>query len=226
MANGFGRWTRLILGIVAGCTVASRAQADALLDFGVIFPTTGSISYAGGVAPLVGSGIDVDNIVGAPSGTTVACVGCILNFTTGGLVSADALTNSWTFGGGPSSSISIVGAAPAAGIPSSATLLSGAFGTAMVQGVGSTFKVAIAGFTDVKDDRLLAFFGLPTGIPYIGNFNISFMATGVSPSAFTSSGVLSGDVVNTPTPEPGTMLLLGSGLMGFGYLARRRRRKD
>jgi hypothetical protein len=39
-----------------------------------------------------------------------------------------------------------------------------------------------------------------------------------------STKVLSGDVTNEPTPEPGTLMLLGSGLSGLAYLAIRRRK--
>jgi len=213
------------LGIAALFVVRSQAHAVSMLDFGVIAPTTGSISYAGGMNPLVGTNIQVDNIVGLPGGTTLTCVGCVLNFTTGNLTGTTGTT--WDFGGGPATSITVTGTAVDSlnNVIASGALLTGGFGMATVTNFANTFKIAGASFTDVKDPNLLAFFGLPTGIPYNGNFNISFMGTGTPPGAFASSTVLSGDIVNTPTPEPGTMLLLGSGLAGFGYLARRRRRQ-
>jgi hypothetical protein len=225
MTKGFKKWTGFAVGVTALLLTSAQAHALQMLDFGVIAPSSGSISFAGGVAPLVGSGIDVDNVVGLPGGPTLTCSGCILNFTTGALTGTTATT--WDFGGGVTSSISITGTVlNGTTVVASGSLLTGTFGMATVTNFGGTFKIANAAFDDVKDPDLLAFFGLPVWIPYNGNFNISFMTTSTSPpGAFTSSIVLSGDIVNTPTPEPGTMMLLGSGLAGFGYLARRRRNK-
>jgi hypothetical protein len=227
MINGLKKWTSIALGVTALLFTSAQAHALAMLDFGVIAPTSGSISFAGGVAPLVGAGIDVDNVVGLPGGPVLTCLGCILNFTTGALTGTTG--TSWDFGGGATSSISISGTVlNGMSVVASGALLTGSFGTATVTNFGGTFKIAGASFSDVKDPALLAFFGLPTGIPYDGNFNIAFQGAGNPPGAFASSLVLDGDIINTPNtppvPEPGTMLLLGSGLAGFGYLKRRRRR--
>ncbi|HMF84877.1 MAG TPA: hypothetical protein VK598_00840, partial [Nitrospiraceae bacterium] len=115
------------------------ALADALLDFNVAAPTTGSISYAGGAAPLVGSGISVDTVVGlgTPLNDSVVlnCIGCTLDFTTG------ASTGTWTWGGGAGSSITITGTVDLDGNGVDAgdvtgTFLTGSFSTATVLGFG------------------------------------------------------------------------------------------
>src|SRR5262249_57435774 len=84
MGRRSGIWTRLVLSLLCFFPMlGATAHADSILDFGIVTPTTGSISYAGGAAPLVGLGIDVDLVTGLPSGTSAACVGCVLNFITG-----------------------------------------------------------------------------------------------------------------------------------------------
>jgi len=221
MGRRSGIWTHLVLNILYFFSMmGATAHADMMLDFGIVTPTTGSISYAGGAAPLVGLGIDVDIVTGLPSGTSAACVGCVLNFITGNLTASTA--TSWDFGGSPTSSITLVGTVPMAGITTPTVLLTGQFGSAAVNKFGGTFKIAGASFDDTKDADLLTYFGLPSG-PYAGNFNISFLATGSPPGWFTSTTVLSGDVVNTPVPETSSTVLLGVALAGIAYLARRQR---
>lgn len=212
-----------ILIIVVGLILAlglsftpAPVKAYTIIDFGVIAPTSGSIYYTGGVTPLYGTGIDVDNVtgIGTPlnNGVTIPLTGYFLNFTTGNLVSSNS--NNWYFSPGGSITIS----------DGTTTLLTGTFTNVQVVAVGSIYKVSIAEFFDTKDPNLLAYFGLPD-ITYSGNFNISFYASGLPPGAFTSSIVLSGDVTNTPIPAPATMLLLGSGLLGLVGLARKKFKK-
>jgi hypothetical protein len=111
---------------------------------------------------------------------------------------------------------------PALGIPDGSNLFLGSFDSARVELSGGVFKVAISAFTDFKNPDLVAFYGLPAGVPYVGNFNISFSAAGSPPDAFSSTTVLSGDITNSPIPEPAALTLVGSGMIGLAGFARRK----
>jgi hypothetical protein len=212
----------IILGLLG---YSGGVSATPILDFGIIAPTTGSISGGAG-GPLVGTGIQVDNVVGIgtpnSNGVTLTIDSGILNFTTGNYTGAGP--NTWNFGGG--GSITITGGidldplTPGLEIPLGSQLLSGTFTGASVISFGKFFKITGASFYDTKDPALTAFFGLPNGT-YDGNFNISFNAS-TSGNSFSSTMVLSGDLTNSPVPEPATMLLFGCGLVGIGIFARRK----
>lgn len=223
------------LALTGSLALSSQVHAAGILDFGIIAPTTGSISFGGGSAPLNGVNIQVDNAVGlgTPLNAGLAgqrnCIGCVLSFTTG-----PATANTWNFG--PGGSISVVGGVDlnnngfldGSDIPAGTTLLSGSFvGTSLVQAFIGGFRLAAAAFLDVKDSAFAGFYGLPGGPtnPYIGGINLSFMAAGSFPNAFNSSQVLSGDIVNQQQVDlPSTLLLLGSGLLGFAFLTVHTRR--
>ncbi len=201
-------------------------KADPFLDFNIDVnqPNGAAISFAGGSNPLKGVNIGVDNVTGKNTllhknvtvdfHLTNPTDGAILTFTTGNFTPSGP--GDWNFVGGGSISIDL----PLA-TGGSLNLLSGSFNSAKVTAGGDTFNVAISAFTDFKNTRLLNFYGLPTGVPYFGNFNISFDANASPGSGFTSIDVLSGDLKNR-VPEPATMLLLGSGLLGMGLYARKR----
>jgi hypothetical protein len=242
--------TLAILALVLGLAVAGAVPAGALptLDFGIVAPTPGTIAYGGGGAALVGTNIQVDNVVGigTPSndGALLDITGGLLNFTTGAYTGNAG--GAWHFAnvGG---TISITGGihnqtnypvGPNPDIANGTSLLSGTFLNADVflisttpvgGGVYTNFQIAGASFTDIKDEDLLTFFGLATGVTYNGTFNISFQTYSTGPlvagDAFSTSPdgkVLSGDVVNVPLPS--SLLLLGSGLVGLAALGSRFRK--
>jgi hypothetical protein len=118
----------------------------------------------------------------------------------------------WFFDGG--GAITLVGGIPALGIPDGTLLFSGAWDSASVTNLSTTFKITGGAFSDTKLEELTAHYGLPGGLtPYSGFINLSFFSNAANPpSAFASTNLGSGDLTNTPrVPEPatGALLLLG-----------------
>jgi len=221
--TGNKRLGALCASVLALLVFSGQASASSL-DFGIIAPTPGSLSYAGGAAPLIGSGIDVDNVIGlgTPSNNNVTsiCSSCTLDFTSG------ASTGSWVFGSG--GTISITGGIDfpdaTTDIPTGTTLLSGTFNSAQIIDLGSgTFEFQILGasFSDTKNPDLLAFYGLPD-VQYNGGLNLSFQTTAAMGASFSTTTLLSGDIVNQAVPVPAAVWLFGSGLLGLAGLARRK----
>ena len=220
----------LAVGLALGWGLAVSASATPILDFGIFVPqpTSSKISFAGGTAPLVGTDIVVNNVVGIDTplnaGVSLAITGGLLNFTTGNFNLGLSSPNDWYFDGGPSSTIKITGGIATPSIPPGTTLLSGQFDYAIVLHLSSKFNISGANFSDTQYPDLLSFFGL-TGSPSPGgNFNIGFYtATTIIPhESFTSSRVTSGDVSTSFVPITASWLLLGTGLIGIACLGFRR----
>jgi len=233
-----------IVAMLAGAMImiATSAMAVPILDFGLIAPTNGSISYGGGSAALVGSGITVDNVLGLDTllnnNVGFNLLNGTLNFTTGNALSGSTATTV-NFGGGANTSIILNGTVDvnSNGIVDTTDitgiLLTGKFGSASVTTTNGFFRIAGQGFQDYKNPELLALYGipglLPSGapIPFEGALNLSFVTPDSNLSdGFSSVLLLSGDLTNTPVPEPGTMMLLGIGMLGMAVYGKRRMNKQ
>lgn len=224
--------------ILVGGTVIGSNGSSALaveLDFNLSAPTSGTISYNGTGGELVGTNIEVDNVVGLATPTnanvTSLCLSCVLNFTSGLETSAGGPNSNnngwWSFGSG--GTISITGGVQLQGgtdIPLGSTLLSGTFNSAFVQDLGSQFKVTFGSFSDTKHADLLSYYGVDPS-PFSGALTLLFgSVNGGVGSAFTSTSVFGGSVVNTPSPTapvpvPAAVWLFGSGVVALAGLARR-----
>ncbi len=209
---------------------AAQSQAASVLEFQIAAPTGGTITYSRSTGGLVGTNISIDGLLGsgtvANDGTSLVCRGCMLNFTTGNIVTS--ATGAWEFAGG--GSFTITGNLDVNGdnIPDvHGTLLSGTFNSADVTKVETrTFELLVAAgsFSNTANNDLLAFYGIDPLALFAGSFNLNFRANEDDPTKpFVSTRLFSGSVVSTQVvPLPAALWLLLSGL-GFATLVGRRR---
>jgi hypothetical protein len=200
-----------LLGLLA---LVPGLWAQPTIDFSAGSAATGTIGYAGGSAPLVGTNITETEVAGKNTVlnnlVSLLISSGSLNFTTG------ASNGSWSWG--PGGSLSITGTIPAqtpaggTAFPgTSGTLLSGTLVSASVIPASGTFLVSLGAFVSSANSDLSSYYGLPADIQ-VGNFNLSFQVAGgaSSPDAFASTSMGSGDVTGT-VPTPGLLVLLCSG---------------
>jgi hypothetical protein len=189
----------LTLALMLGGALTVSAQAEMTLDF--LIPNTpggaGTILLGGGT--ITGSNIPVVSVSGFDTPlkdiTILALTNTFLNFqaTLGGAAVTDYIT-----------------------ITSGAqTYMTGSFKDAPFASPAGKFRAFIADFDDTKPaSDVQAYFGFAPDMKWAGFINLSFNSL--------TGKALSGDVINT-APIPGSLLLLGSGIIGLAVTGRRKK---
>ncbi len=248
----FSKWVWGI-GVFIALLLASApaALAQPVIDFDIPSVKTppgsagGVLSFGGGSLPLLGTSIQVKSAVGLdtplkanfvldcgavnPITGLFAPAPCLLNFTTG------PHTASWLFGPNPSpTAITLTGGlvdnsgiTPTTVVPGASTIFSGRVSSAQILDLPT--RVWVENFIDTKHPDLTAFYGTGQGL-YAGE--VTGVAFTIVPSGaavgdpFSSSKLFSGNITNTPIPEPATGILFASSVLPGLMLIKLARRRQ
>lgn len=200
-----------VLAIVAFTMGGSVAQATPLIDFGTgLAGKGGTITDTG--SEVIGAGILIGALtvdgLGAMDGVYLA------TGTGSGNFPPNPGVLNFTFGAGISNYIEVVGGVADLSVPDGTLLLSGSFTSFSFMQIGDVFEVHGIG-TNMISPLLLTALGIPVDTPFqFSGFSV----------ATDQLEAYSTDLTSTPVPEPGSLLLLGTGLLGLAGVVRRRKK--
>jgi hypothetical protein len=201
--------TLLVIGLISSVFAVSfspvPAQALAIIDFGTGLESDGGVLTWLGGNDARGEDIPIGvlKISGAPANNGTYLV-------TNGKLDFDTQLNT----------VTISGALPGLGI-GDMVLLTGSFSSFTTSFLTNNFLNFDGSGPDVKARALLDALGMDPNTPFsFFGFTLSGQPIqGGEPNTFTATST---DFKNTEVPEPTTMLLLGSGLLGIGVTVRRK----
>ncbi len=219
--------TLFVVALIYG---AGAAHAALSIEYSIsdTQPANASVHYdPNGDGTLRGVNLSVTGVRGNETaknpGVTLAITDGNLAFQTGALTS---LSGSTYYFGSPGS-FTLTGGISALGLNDANTnLVSGHFISASVTSIDlNTFKFEIVGaaLNDYDNSSIYSYFGVPEDDTCSNALALSFIATTLNGSGFTSTNITGGTLVDTPvpTPIPAAAWLLGSGLAGLAGIRRR-----
>lgn len=189
---------------------------------------TGGLSHDGATAPLVGSDISFSFVSSPSRPDSIDCSGCLLNFTTGDLISSD--DGLYTFGEG--GSFELTGDVLDNGSTvASGSLLSGEFvGSQRFIRQGDDSGTFNGNGANTVNDALAQLYGIAAGSDFmfintdfsIGN--LDFNDDGTFSGDVDAADLATNDVASADVPEPQEVGIFGLGLaLMIGSLMYRRR---